>query len=255
MKKLLLGVAVLALSAGVASAGPNEGVQLHVHGNVDGVDTGGTPCETIVLPATCEELNPTATEAPDGLYWFLAVVVSPPENPVNFNTVVFGVENYDYTTSMYIGQYGPCVEGSLEIPTETWPQPTEFGLGSGTAVTWAPNCLEGHLEPVYYFGCYYYGPDPLPLGEHPVQPASVVDCSAESVEDALVAFGELNGVNPPCPEGGVGACCIEGECVYLSQADCVGQGGYFAGGNCEDVDCSSIAVETTTWGKIKQTYR
>ncbi|MBU1700694.1 MAG: hypothetical protein KJ970_07365 [Candidatus Eisenbacteria bacterium] len=260
MRGFCLVVMLLILTSGVAVAGPNAGVVLSVQGNVDGAATNGSPCTEIALPAACEDLIPSATDDVDGVSWYLVVVVSPPENTPNFNTVVFGLG--DYTASnTYIGFYGPCVTGALEISTQDWPNPNQ-----GTAVSWAPNCINGIMEPVYYFGVYAYSAGNIPLAVHPVQGGVVVDCSANPTTDDLEGFGVMGvggnaGSNPECP-GGVqpepGACCFGPDCVLLLETQCVEQAGDWYGGACnpDGSPCppDPNPVQETTWGSIKVVY-
>jgi hypothetical protein len=258
MRRLLLAMAILAITAGVAFAGPNAGVVLSVQGNALGVETEGAPCTAIALPATCEELVTGATADVSGISWYLAVVVSPAANTPNFNTVVFGMGAYDSYADGYVSFFGPCVAGALEVSTAGWP-----GAGTGTAVSWAPDCLYGYMEPVYFFGTYNYG-GTIPLGAHPVQPTSVVDCSADPQEDLLEGLGAIEGANPTCP-GGVepepGACCFGPTCVMLLETECAGQAGVWYGGECgpDNEPCPQdpdpTPTQETTWGSIKNIYR
>jgi hypothetical protein len=252
MRRLLLAMAILAITAGVAFAGPNAGVILSVQGNALGVETEGDVCGAIALPATCEELVTGATPDLGGISWYLAVVVSPAANTPNFNTVVFGLDTFNMADN-YISYTGACVTGALEISTAGWPGP-----GEGTAVSWAPGCLYGYMEPVYYFGTYNYG-GMIPLGVHPVQGGVVVDCSADPQEDPFEGFGVMEGANPTCPGSGPepGACCFGPSCVMLLEVDCIAQGGDWYGGTCEpDNPCpTETPTNETTWGSIKNIYR
>ena len=262
MRRLLLAMAILALASGVAFAGPNAGVILAVQGNVLGVDTLGDPCANIALPGTCEEMIPASSPDPGGLVdWFLAVVVSPLANTPNFNTVVFGLGAYDSGLA-YVGFFGPCVVGALEVTTTGWPGP-----GTGTAVSWSPDCLYGYMEPVYYFGIYIYGSADVPLTDHPVQDSGVVDCSANPVTDLFGGYGAMGvggsaGSNPDCPgvEPVPWACCFGPTCVMLTQDDCTDQGGdsWHDGVECgpNDEPCDGeTPTQDTTWGSIKNIYR
>lgn len=256
MRRLLLAIALLAVTAGMAFAGPNAGVVLSVQGNVDGVETEGAPCTAIALPATCEELVPNATADLNGVNWYLVVVASDPANTPNFNTVTFGLGAYDPYSDGYIGFFGPCVPGALEVSTGGWP----LG-GEGTAVSWAPDCLYGLLEPVYFFGVYSYG-GTIPLGLHPTQGGSVVDCSADPQTDDFAGFGGMEGTNPTCPGGTQpepGACCFGPTCVMLLETECAAQSGVWYGGDCgpnnEPCPQEPTPTQETTWGSIKNIYR
>ena len=118
MRLFICTLTVILLWTAVVYAGPNAGVKLYVHGNVTGVETNGDPCGNIPLPSSCEELVTGATEDSGGISWYLIVVVSPPENVPNFNTVVFGLGAYDPYADGYISYYGPCVPGALEEQTQ-----------------------------------------------------------------------------------------------------------------------------------------
>jgi hypothetical protein len=256
MRRLLLAIAILAVTAGMAFAGPNAGVVLSVQGNVDGVETDGIPCTTIALPATCEELNASASPDLTDVYWYLAVVVSDPANTPNFNTVTFGLGAFSMAES-YVAVTGSCVAGALEVSTSGWPGP-----GEGTAVSWAPDCLYGYMEPVYFFGVYQYVLGPIPLGAHPVQGANVVDCSADPQTDDFVGLGVMEGTNPTCPGGTQpepGACCFGPLCVMLLETECADQGGDWYGGDCgpnnEPCPQEPTPTQETTWGSIKNIYR
>lgn len=189
----------LVVSAGLAFAGPNEDLVLVVQGNVDGAETDGDPCTSIVLPGSCSDLTPTAIPDLNGVEWFLILAAREPE-PLGFTTITFGVGNYN-PDATYIALFGPCnqAEGPLEIPSDDWPFPEE-----GTSVSWAPSCLEGNMVPVYYFGIYAYGDGTIPLGDYyPGQPSGVVSCTDPPVEDVFIAYGTLGvggaqGYNPDC---------------------------------------------------------
>jgi hypothetical protein len=259
MRRLLLATAILAIASGVAFAGPNEGVILSIQGNAQGVETEGYPCVAIALPAECEDMVTGATPDATGISWYLAVVVSPAENTPNFNTVVFGLEAYEPYADGFIAFTGPCVAGALEVSTANWP----LG-GEGTAVSWAPDCLYGYMEPVYFFGTYNYG-GVIPLGAHPVSPSVVVDCTADPASDAFVGFGQIEGTNPDCPGGPdpePAACCFGATCVMLLQTECADQQGVWYGPEvcgADNYPCPQDPPETptldTTWGSIKNIYR
>lgn len=214
----LLGVAIAVLPWSVL-AGPNEGVYLNPHGNVDGVETNGDPCLAIALPDTCGELSSTAVGDGLGVEWFL-IVAGRDSDPLGFTTITFGIGNYD-GEACYIAVFGPCnqAEGPLEIPSDGWPLPDEDGVG--TSVSWSPSCIQGTLVPVYYFGIYAYGPEMIPLGDYyPGQTAAVVSCDDPVEEDVITAFGVLG-----------------------------------IGGEMGEIMCPATPTRKTTWGQIKNIYR
>lgn len=203
MKVFLIIFFVLAVMSPQPSfGGPNEGIVLNVHGNIDGVSTGGTPCRAIELPFDCDDLSATATPDENGVLWFL-VVASSSGYDTNINTVTFGLGSYD-SGACYIASYGPCHPelNPLEIPSDGWPGPN-----SGTSVTWAPDCLTESLEAVYFFGVYAYSAATVPLGPfYPNQEEMVVSCDDFPEEDAIAGFGAMgcggDRGSIECPEGG-----------------------------------------------------
>jgi hypothetical protein len=266
-------MAVLALGATVAFAGPNEGVTVTVHGNITGVETDGLDvCGSIPIPANCEDTVPAAIPDSFGEEWF--IVLAAGANPLAFTTITFGIGDYD-PYACYIDQSGPCFGslGPLELPSDGWPGPN-----TGTSVTWAPNCLAGMLVPVYYLGVYIYGPGVVPLGDHyPGQPAAVVSCDDPPVEDPIVDFGSFgcSGAQgeQACPTivEPEGACCIDTNqdgnpetCVFVTEAMCIDMGGVYQGDGiecgpnnepCPPDDGEPTATQETTWGQIKSIYR
>lgn len=213
MKSYLWAAIALILITSPAHAASNEGIVLMVHGVPYGEHT--VNCD---VPETCEEL--TSNTEPDafGIEWFLVVLVSPPENEPNFNTVTFSIGDYD-TNDLYVAYTGPCHRelDPLEVPLGGWPLPI-----SGVGISWAPNCLTSHIEPVYYMGAYVYGPETVYFGNFYGSSSSVVDCGFPPEEDpfadfAAMGFGGDPGYNPECPE--------------------------------------PTAADVTTWGRIKRMYR
>jgi hypothetical protein len=209
----------------------------------------------MTLPATYDELVPQGAVA-DGAEWVLVVLAN--TTPVEVNAVVFGLGDYDPSTT-YVAFYAPCDPWgtALEITYPGWPEP-----GMGTAVTWAPNCFTGtYMVAVYYLGVYAYAAGTIPFGPHPTQGAAVSSCEniADDVAclDSYAGFGGATGSNctlgPPPQEG---ACCFDGTCVMLLEEDCIAQGGQWVGGPCDPNPCQPpTAVEETTWGAIKNIYR
>lgn len=266
MRRLLMMVAILALVSSATFAGSNPGVVLSVHGDVLGVATvditsPGTMVCDLPMPATCEELSTTAVNtALDPCAYYLVVVVSPPENSPNFNTVTFGLGDYD-PAGTYVRDFGTCHDGLIsELPGAGWPGPN-----TGTSTSISPACWEGNtLQPVYYFGVYNYGTTPvMPLSDHPGFQGSVVDCGSPPEEDFFEGYGEIEGTNPDCP-GGVqpelGACCFGADCVMLFEIDCLGQSGVWYGPEVCGPDGYPCPQEPTptkdsTWGSIKNIYR
>lgn len=222
MRTLGLALILTLLLLTGSHAGPNEGGALNVQGNVDGVDTNGDPCTVIPIPANCFELVNVAQPDANGVEWFVVVATSV-YYPLSFNTITFGLGNYE-TGECYIGFFGPCVpEGTqvLEIPSEGWPGPN-----TGTSVSWAPDCLQGEIVPIYYFGIYVYGGGgTIPLADaYPGQPAAFVSCDTPPEEDPVIGFNAFYCGETAPPSG-------------------------------TEPICGKPATRKTTWGQIKNIYR
>lgn len=183
---LLIAVAVVVV-AGSAQAGPNEGVVLTPHGNVNGLDPIDHPCVIFPIPPTCEETDPNAAPDSELVDWFIVLAAGSGE--LSFSTITFGLGDFD-PYECYIVAFGPCFPelNPLEITSAGWPSPN-----SGTSVSWAPNCLQGTLVPVYYFAFYAYPTGgPVPLGDfYPGRPASVISCGDPPQEDPIAGFGVM----------------------------------------------------------------
>jgi hypothetical protein len=269
MRKLLLVMAVLAASAGAATAGANPDAQLMVHGWQQGGPTTGNTCndiyESIPGEKCCEDLIPnTATADPElGVYWGLLMVASKASNDVEVNTVTFGVAS---TTGPYIAYIelcpGPGGGAPLEVPSDTWPVPP-----SGNSLSWSPDCLRGCAVPIMAIGVAAAGSGQICFGDtYPQQPAAVVDCQSPPGSDPLICFDCFGvagdpGVKCPC-EGPppTGACCDEQDnCTVTIEADCVAPSEWLGAGT----DCGPpnpcleppTATQETTWGQIKTIYR
>jgi hypothetical protein len=276
MKRLILAVAILALSAGVTYAGTNPNVLLFAHGDLNGEFTTDDPCG--FCPATCEELQTHATDPGYGGVWtgyyYLAVVVSPPENSPNIATVIFGLGTWDTAQGYVYNSWGACTAFPIsELSTAGWPGPDE-----GTSVTWAPNCHYEYILPVYYFQVYAAGTPPvIPLGPHPTQGGNVVDCGSPPTQDPFLDYGEFEGTNPDCPgaQQEWGACCVDmngdgnDETCYdvANEQECwdVYNGSEFhlmvpcvypgqPSPPCPE-DIPPTATQESTWGSIKSVYR
>jgi hypothetical protein len=60
-----------------------------------------------------------------------------------------------------------------------------------------------------------------------------------------------------CRPPQLGACCLDtGECVVNLQEECAALGGtYLEGTPCEPTPCDDTAVEPTTWGRVRASFR
>jgi hypothetical protein len=63
-------------------------------------------------------------------------------------------------------------------------------------------------------------------------------------------------IGPPPPDY-PGACCFGGDCRILYGEECYTQGGQWQGDNtvCDPNPCTTVPTKSTTWGKIKGSYR
>lgn len=270
MRRVCLILALLAVVAGAALAGPNVGVVLTPQGNVQCVETFGDICGQIQLPDACEDTDPNSCPDSGGVEWFLVLAAG--HAPLSFTTITFGIGDYD-PYACYLGSFGPCHAdlGPLEISSDGWPGPL-----TGTSVSWAPNCLTGMLVAVYYFGFYvYYGGDSVPLGDFfPGQTAAVVSCDDPPSEEPIAGFGIMGCGDAPgqqfCPDGEGGACCVDMDgddipetCIpNVNETECfqvLGGSLWFPGMNCgpnnEPCPQPPVPTERSTWGRIKSVYR
>lgn len=224
---VLLGLVV---TISPALSGPNEGVFLAVHGFLPPIQTFegfGQPIPECEVPEDCLGLQSSGQPTELGIEWFSVVVLSPPSNDPNFQSICFGIRDYN-PINCYVGFFGPChwELDPLEVHLGDWPRPF-----SGTCVSWAPHCLTSHIEPVYYFGIYvYYGGGEVPLGDGGVgNPPMVASCGEPPEVDPFEDFGvmgcgDAEGYNPEC----------------------------FGSSSVEDPD---PVIEGLTWGRIKRMYR
>jgi hypothetical protein len=86
------------------------------------------------------------------------------------------------------------------------------------------------------------GQSPCLPGNHP----DGVDCGLIGARDA------------GCGTSPTGACCfVDGPCLVLGQAACGDQGGNYMGNGttCDPNPCEPVPIQSTTWGRIKASYR
>lgn len=234
MKKLLgflSGVMCLGIAANVASAGPNAGGTLIVHGDpgvvytTDIIDyTGFAP-----LPDGCESAL-TNYPADRTFVWWVKAAFPDGSSP-RLAGVTFGID-YPADGSVVVVAFG--ASGDFELPDGSWPAPQ-----SGTAVTFQ-TARTSQLVDLYWFAGYnysYYGADvSFDLIPNPSQGANFADDAVPSNLDPIAGLGSLGfGSNPgtlPCPVAGTpeGACCFEdGTCQVLTADDCALAGGAYQG--------------------------
>ncbi|MFB3908821.1 MAG: hypothetical protein ACE15D_10500 [Candidatus Eisenbacteria bacterium] len=121
-------------------------------------------------------------------------------------------------------------------------------------------------------GGEFHGPAsqcyPNPCGPEPPPGACcfLSSCTEMSVLQCEVAGGEFFGEDVPCepnPCPNPGACCLpDGSCAILHKSACLAAGGVWTTENipcdpdpCHAAGAQPTAVQPTTWGRIRATYR
>lgn len=242
-RHLLLSVcafAALAMACDHASAGPNAGGTLIVHGDAgvvytNDIDdyTGASP-----LPGGCSTAE-TNYPADEHFVWWVKAVFPESTSP-RLLGVTFGVD-YDAAAIVLEG-YG--ASGDFELADPNWPEPQ-----SGTAVTFQ-NTQTAWLVDLYWFAGYNYsgyGTDvSFDLAPNPSQGAYFADDDVPSTLDPIEELGSLGfGANPgylPCPTEfpTTGACCFPDLfCSMLTEDECNAEGGTYQGNNvpCDPNPC------------------
>lgn len=171
-----------------------------------------------------------------------------------------GLANYD-AGLFEIANCGPCFvgPGGIEIATSEWPGPNQ-----GTAIVSTSACWTGSLIPIYWFAGYLYGSaQGSAVMQIDVNPASQVieftKCAAPSRTFAVMpgncgAMGlNAEGVAVhPMVDDPERVCCdpVTYECVLLTEADCLAQGGEWNEdlGSCASDPCGPVGV--CCWGTL-----
>ncbi|MFN8548018.1 MAG: hypothetical protein U0527_08665 [Candidatus Eisenbacteria bacterium] len=234
------------------SPGPNAGGTLIVHTNprvaytYEDVDYCGQADLERCAYAVTREDRPVLT----GLHVFAAF---PASGSPRLKGVNFGIH---YGTCVQLLNWHPCCE--FESPDPGWPASDQ---GTGLSFN-LPRTA--HLTELYWFVAYVEPGrvEEFRLTPHPTQGAFFGDDSVPAVLDPIVdlgRFGWLQDGYLPCPDAppAVGACCLSTECVMLSGAQCATQGGQYVGDGtlCTPNPCVPIAIERTSWGRVKGRYR
>ena len=243
LKRIMLGaLAILVVCAAPALAGKHNGGAMVVHTDDSVIYTATDNYCNTALPATCAQLNPTATQGVDREQVIWIVAAFDPGSSPAVTTVQFGVDHNLPANQGYITAYGACGPSPLELKDGGWPE-TGFGnlLAFGSPVN-------THLFSFYWFAVFvddannYFGTRSYPsTGE-----AKFVDDGNPPIEDLISRFGTVKfggtiGVNA-CPVPPlVGACCLGvGGCQVLNEADCQAVGVYLGDNTtCGTVSCGS----------------
>lgn len=239
---LLATVFFLPPAVGPAFAGPNTGGVLLVHTDDSIVYSGdqydyagesGIQCNQqwqcppyADCVANVHRANPTSGRGDQvTLFWVLAAF--PKDSCPHVKGTEFGLS---WTGEVQIVDWGNCAD--FEIVSDDWPY---GGAGESAGVAWRYT-QKRQLVEVYWFAAYAdAGPAVIQVTPHPTQGGYFGDNSVPAVLDAITGWGTLGmngaeGFNPEIQGPPGGACCAEtGECTYLTQAECVLQGGDFIG--------------------------
>jgi hypothetical protein len=265
MKSPLVALALLAVTAVSVNADPHnlENGALIAH-YVPDYQGYWDPCEVMWAfdPLTnCEDqINRIDVTGYEEVIWW---VVAAFEEEKVVCGCQFGFSDYD-PGIMYMLNWHPCYppDGGLEICSPTWPGPL-----TGTAVVATGTPWAGNFVPVYVFNVYAYGYGP---------PGVVQLIPDPSVTNPFGGFG--NCASPPerwdAALGGMGVnmdgtwvcwgpqnyvCCVGEECVLVqSAAECMALEGEFhpEWDSCGPPNpCTGTPVRSTSWGRIRATYR
>lgn len=253
-------LAVLALGAAPASAGPHAYGVLLTHLNSDLEYTTSTISYAGLSGLDdCRDAVCEGSVIPDrAQVWFVIASFDDSPGPVDLGGVEFGFGNFNSSRISFAG-YGACNDGDLELPTSRWPGPRE-----GTSVAWATSPPRRSPVEVYWFATYVYDEVAIELSVRPetevAQFATSGDDGAGAELDDVVDLGTLGfgapGYNPCAASGpATGACCVWGMCRIAQRDDCESQGGIYRGDNtdCFPDPCDHGGVETT-WGLLKKMY-
>jgi hypothetical protein len=144
----------------------------------------------------------------------------------------FGFGEYN-SDAFVITDFSPCwPENGLEIPTTSWPGPSE---GTAIVTTGAP--WEGNFVPVYRFTGLAYEEGLIPLAADPTTGFAGMSNCANPPEswaaDSLGAMGLFQDGVYACPSGSIGnlggfttqsiqlaACCVGGYCLVATEEEC-----------------------------------
>ncbi len=176
-----------------------------------------------------------------GVIWF---VLAAWEEEKQMSAVAFGLADYD-AALFGIADWGLCHPASaIELPTEHWPGPNE-----GTAIAGAPESWYGNFLPVYYFAGYAYGDVRVPLGTNPPTGFAGFASSGATPESfgatclGTLGIGCEGSACYPDPALEPRACCVDGGCELLSEADCENAGGIrLFETSCDPSPCPPVAA-------------
>lgn len=231
---ILFSSLFFAAMAGAEPENLSGGVFIAHHPPTAGYSQGTDWCEAYYGAgwdiASCDEQVNTIDSGTVHLWYVLAAF--PLEEKVWCGTA-FGFD--DITAPMDWLEWGPCLEGHLELHTDGWPGPNEKTAVVATTTPW-----EGSFVPVYYFVTYASSGGLVPLHIEPtIGFGGFANCLIPTEQFAAQCFGSI-GID----QAGIyccsnyGACCFEnGECIQMDAQDCADAGGDYHGGSCDPNPC------------------
>ena len=176
----------------------------------------------------------SSLSADHAIVWY---VIAGWSDPKIWRGVAFGFGPYDAGCFGFI-DWGACNGGGYLEHTEKWPCP-----GEGVAILHADH-WSGNYEPIGWFAGYAYESGRIPLVQQEWMGFSgfVNEAFAQFDIACLGSLGILiEGLEcHPVPNS---ACCLDGQCLLLSEKDCALQGGIRAGSEeaCDPNPCLSDA--------------
>jgi hypothetical protein len=215
-RALYFTLAVIVLQTpGIVNAGPHWGATFLVH------LTAPTSKNTCLQsdPPSCYEIQKRGLI---DTYYFGYVILSNLSPSAGVQGARFGI-TYDGATEsgVEVSSWTSC--GDYDFPWSGWPAP-----GGGNAVTWS-SCqapTADRMVIVGYFSVLAYGPDDLWVRPHPLDNASVLDCSGN--ED-VITMGITNPFgwatfSADGSSGGSSPCYLDNGSCHLSGPTVVDMG-------------------------------
>ena len=229
MKKVLLALVLLGLGTGVALANPNDlanGVFIthYPPGLLYTTDpTDWCARYQSLAINSCAQQNPRIDNNQAGAVWYVLAAWN--ETDKTWCGTEFGIGSYNPASLTWVAN-GVCPASALTIPYGAWPGPNTGMSLAATGAPWA-----GNFTPVYYFGCYAYTADLIPLRTHPNTGfAGFANCLTPPTSYPAVCLGAMGlfraGTACCAPVPVPHVCCVGEQCMLVfTQEECAGMGG------------------------------
>jgi hypothetical protein len=192
-------------------------------------------CAAYPQIASCEALNPRIDDRSNPVVWY--VLAAWHESDKVWYGTEFGLGDYVPSSLSWI-DYGTCPGNAMTIPYGAWPGPNT-GISIATTQPWT-----GNFRPVYFFTCYAYQSQTLPLTVHPKTGfAGFVNRGMTSNAYDAVCLGTMGLLTPGtncCPPTVVAkVCCLVETCRITIEQECADLGGKWhpEWGTCRDAPC------------------